>query len=217
MIWDDHFAISIIPDLLKGLWTTVQITFFGILIAMVIGLVVAVIRYSRIPVVSQLFGFYVHFVRGTPLLIQAYCAFFILPQYGLRFSALLTGIVVIGINYSAYAAEVYRSGINDVAKGQWEAAVALSLPMRFTWTRVILPQALRRVIPALGNYLIQMFKDSAVLSAITVFELLAHAQSIGSSSFRYLEPLTFTGLLFLLVSYPASLLVRTLERRFATH
>jgi polar amino acid transport system permease protein len=215
MIWDNNFAISILPDLLRGLWVTVQVTLAGTVIALALGLLVAVLRFSRIPVLSHLLGFYVQFVRGTPLLIQAYCAFFILPMYGLSFSPLATGIVVIGVNYSAYAAEVYRAGIDDVPRGQWEAATALNLPAGRTWGRIILPQAVRSVIPVLGNYLIQMFKDSAVLSAITVFELLAHAQSIGSSNFRYLEPLTIAGLLFLLVSYPASQLIRRLERRFA--
>jgi polar amino acid transport system permease protein len=215
MIWDSKFALSILPELLDGLWVTVQVTLGGITIAMVIGLVVAVLRFSKLPVLSQVLGFYVQFIRGTPLLVQAYCAFFILPMYGVTFSALATGIVVIGINYSAYTAEVYRSGIEDVPRGQWEAATALNLPMSATWRRIVLPQAVRTVVPVLGNYLIQMFKDSAVLSAITVFELLAHAQAIGSSSFRYLEPLTIAGLLFLLVSYPASQIVRRLERRLA--
>jgi polar amino acid transport system permease protein len=215
MIWSNKFAVSILPDLLRGLWVTVEITLAGTVIALLLGLVVAVIRFSRVPVLSHLLSFYVQFVRGTPLLIQAYCAFFILPMYGVSFSPLVTGIVVIGINYSAYTAEVYRSGINDVPRGQWEAATALNLPIGSTWTRIILPQAVRLVIPMLGNYLIQMFKDSAVLSAITVFELLAHAQAIGSNNFRYLEPLTIAGLLFLLVSYPASQIVRRLERRLA--
>lgn len=215
MIWDSKFALSILPELLEGLWVTVQITLGGIAIAMVLGLVVAVLRFSKLPLLSPALGFYVQFIRGTPLLVQAYCAFFILPAYGVTYSALATGIVVIGINYSAYTAEVYRSGIEDVPRGQWEAATALNLPMSATWARIILPQGVRTVIPVLGNYLIQMFKDSAVLSAITVFELLAHAQAIGSSNFRYLEPLTIAGLLFLLVSYPASQIIRRLERRLA--
>jgi polar amino acid transport system permease protein len=215
MTWDNAFALSILPELLRGLWVTVQVTLAGILIAMVIGLVVAVIRHSRIPFVSNLFGFYVQFIRGTPLLVQAYIAFFVLPSYGLSFSAMATGIVVIGLNYSAYTAEVYRSGIADVPTGQWEAATALSLPLGRTWTRIVLPQALRSVVPMLGNYLVQMFKDSAVLFAITVYELMGHALAVGSSSYRYLEPLTIAGLLFFLVSYPSSHLVRILERRLA--
>lgn len=213
MTWDSSFAISIIPALLQGLWVTVEITLLGTLIALVLGLVVAVVRYSKIPVVSQLFGSYVQFVRGTPLLVQAYIAFFALPSYGIAFGALTTGIVVIGVNYSAYMAEVYRSGVNDVPRGQWEAATALSLPIGRTWLRIVLPQAIRSVVPMLGNYLVQMFKDSAVLFAISVYELMGHALAIGSSSYRYLEPLTIAGVLFLIVSYISSQLIRLLERR----
>ena len=216
MTWDNAFAWSILPELLRGLWVTVQVTLLGTAIAMVVGLLIAVVRFSRIPVVSKLFGFLVELLRGTPLLVQAYIAFFVLPAYGIRFSAMVTGVLVIGLNYSAYTAEVYRAGIADVPVGQWEAATALSLPHSRTWVRVVLPQALRSVVPMLGNYLIQMFKDSAVLFAITVYELMGHAQAVGSSSYRYLEPLTLTGLLFLLVSYPASQLVRILERRLAS-
>lgn len=215
MIWDWGFAISIIPFLLEGLWVTVQITLAGTAIALVLGLFVAVVRYTGIPVIRQLLSFYILFIRGTPLLVQAYFAFYVLPAYGVKFSPLITGIIVIGINYSAYTAEVYRAGIQSVPRGQWEAATALSLPTRQRWQYVVLPQAVRDVIPALGNYLVQMFKDSAILSAITVFELLNHATAIGSSSYRYLEPLTLAGLLFLLVSYPAAKLIRRLEIRLA--
>jgi polar amino acid transport system permease protein len=215
MTWDNEFALSILPDLLSGLWITIQATMAGIAIALVLGLVVAVIRFLRIPALSALFGLYVHFIRGTPLLVQAYAAFFILPDFGIVLSPLITGITVLGINYSAYTAEVYRSGIEDVDKGQWEAATALSLPARPTWTRIVLPQAVRSIVPVLGNYWIQMFKDSAILSAITMAELLYVGQTIGSSEFRYLEPLTLVGVLFLAVSYPASVLIRRLERHLA--
>ncbi|MGH3518328.1 MAG: ectoine/hydroxyectoine ABC transporter permease subunit EhuD [Haloechinothrix sp.] len=213
MKWDNEFALSILPELFNGLLVTLQVTFAGIAIALVIGLVVAVVRYVRIPVLSHVFNFYVQFVRGTPLLVQAYTVFFILPDYGLTLSPLLTGIIVMGVNYSAYTAEVYRAGIEGVDKGQWEASTALSLPSRATWTRIVLPQAVRTIVPMQGNYLIQMFKDSAILFAITVIELLGAAQTIGSSNFRYLEPLTLAALLFLAISYPASVLVRRLERR----
>lgn len=215
MTWDTNFAISILPELLGGLWLTIQITLIGMVIALVLGLLVAIIRRLRIPVVSQLFGFYVHFIRGTPLLVQAYLAFFALPSYGISFSPLVTGIAVIGINYSAYTAEVYRAGVEDVPKGQWEAATALSIPMSLTWVRIVLPQALRAVVPMLGNYLVQMFKDTAILFAITVFELMGRVQAIGSGTYRYLEPVTIAGLLYLIVSLVSSLLIRTLERRLA--
>ncbi|HET7387054.1 MAG TPA: ectoine/hydroxyectoine ABC transporter permease subunit EhuD [Nocardioidaceae bacterium] len=215
MTWDSGFALSLIPQLLAGLRITVEITVLGMLIALVVGLFVAVVRRSRIPVLSWLFGFYVQFVRGTPLLVQAYFAYFVLPDYGITFSPFLTGVIVIGINYSAYTAEVYRAGVEDVPAGQWEAATALSLPVPRTWVRIVLPQALRTSVPVLGNYLVQMFKDSAVLFAISVYELMGHVEAIGSDTYRYLEPVTIAAVLYLIVSLVASQLVRLLENRLA--
>lgn len=215
MVWDWAFAVSILPELLRGLRLTVFITALGMLIAMSLGLFFALLRRSRVPLVGRVTGLLLEFIRGTPLLVQAYFAFYVLPAYGLRFSALTTGIIVIGINYSSYTAEVYRAGIDNIPRGQWEATTALSLSVRRKWQAIILPQAVRAVIPALGNYVISMFKDSAVLSAITVLELLGRATVIGSSTFRYLEPLTIAGLLFLLVSYIAAKLIRRLETRYA--
>src|SRR5690554_7764952 len=98
-IWDSEFAISIIPILLKGFWLTIQITFWSFLISLAVGLLVSVIRFLKIPIVSRLFDFYVSFIRGTPLLVQAYIAYFLLPSFGLVYDALPTGIVVLGINY----------------------------------------------------------------------------------------------------------------------
>ncbi|MGI8780916.1 MAG: ectoine/hydroxyectoine ABC transporter permease subunit EhuD [Solirubrobacteraceae bacterium] len=215
MTWDWSFAWGILPELLEGLAVTVQITLIGSAIAMVLGLVIAVVRHSKLPVISALVGGLVQFIRGTPLLVQAFFLFYVFPSYGLTLPALTTGIIAIGIHYSAYAAEAYRAGIESVPRGQWEAATALSLSPRRRWTGVVLPQAIRAVIPSLGNYVIAMFKDSAILAAITVVEVLNTAQAIGSDSFRYLEPLTLAGLLYLLVSYPAAKLIRRLEHRLA--
>lgn len=213
MIWDNDFAISVLPALLQALVTTLQLTAGGMAIALVLGLITAIIRRLKIPVISLIADFLVSFLRGTPLLVQAYFAYFVLPSVGIRLDAFVTGVIVLGLNYSAYTAEVYRGGIQEVARGQWEAATALNLPRAVTWRRIILPQAIWPTMPVLGNYLIQMFKDSAVLSAIGIVELLARAQGIGSASFRYLEPLTLAGVLFLTISFIASLGVQYLERR----
>lgn len=212
-VWDQQAAIDMLPDLLRGLVVTVEVTVLSFILSLVVGLVVAVIRHARIPGLAQLFTAYVLFVRGTPLLVQAYFAYFVLPDYGLTFSPFVTGVLVLGINYSAYTAEVYRGGIEGVPTGQWEACTALSLPARRTWMRIVLPQMVRTIIPVLGNYLIQMFKDSAILSAITVMEMLSEADKHLE---RPLEAFTLVGILFLLVSYPSSLLFKSLERRFAT-
>jgi polar amino acid transport system permease protein len=214
MIWDNSFALSILPQIAQGLEATVLITVIGTIIAMCLGLGLAIMRRSRVKWISLPAGAFVEFVRDTPLLVQLYFLYFGLPVLGIFLSALVTGIIGIGINYSAYTAEVYRAGIESIPRGQWEAARALNFSHGQTWVRIILPQAIRKVIPALGNYLIAMFKDTPILASIGVLEMLEQAQIVGSENFRYLEPMTEVGLLFILVSYPASLLIRGLEARY---
>jgi polar amino acid transport system permease protein len=154
-------------------------------------------------------------IRSTPLLIQLYFLFFVLPDLGVTLSPLVTGMIGLGVHYSCYMAEVFRSGIEAVPRGQWEAAVALGMPRGHTWRAVILPQAIPRVVPALGNYVIAMFKDTPLLAAISVAELLEAAKVIGAENFRYLEPLTLVGAIFLVLSLAASGVVRLLEKRHA--
>jgi polar amino acid transport system permease protein len=215
MTWNTSFALKALPPIAQGLELTILITLAGTAIAMALGLLLAVLRRTRLTPVALLARAFVEFVRDTPLLVQLYFLYFvILPAAGLPLSALWTGIIGIGAHYSAYTAEVYRAGIEGVPKGQWEAARALNLSAWQTWIAIILPQAIPKVIPALGNYLIAMFKDTPILSSIGVLEMLEQAQIIGSETFRYLEPMTEVGLLFLLVSYPSSRLVRRLEARY---
>jgi polar amino acid transport system permease protein len=214
MIWDNSFALSVLPIIAQGLTITVLITITGTAIAMCIGLVLAIMRRSRTKWISLPAEAFVEFVRDTPLLVQLFFLYFGLPAFGISLSALVTGIIGIGINYSAYLAEVYRAGIEGVPRGQWEAARALNFSHGQTWVQIILPQAVRKVIPALGNYFIAMFKDTPILASISVLEMLEQAQIVGSENFRYLEPMTEVGLLFILVSYPASLLIRKLEVRY---
>src|SRR5262249_32640469 len=128
--------------------------------------------------------------------------------------AFVVGAAVLGIHYGTYMAEVYRAGIEGVPKAQWEATVALSLPRRQTWTHVVLPQAIPKVLPALGNYVVSMFKETPQLIAIAVPEMMNAARQYAGEHYVYLEPYTLVGLLFLVVSLPAALLVRLLERRF---
>lgn len=209
--FDLHYAVQILPALLRASLYTILITMVGFAIALVLGLVFAILRRSHIKPLSRTVGFVVEFIRSTPLLIQVYVLFYVLPVYGLTMSALTAGTVGIALHYACYTSEVYRAGLNSVARGQWEAACALSLSPWRTYSGVILPQAIRSVIPALGNYLVAMFKDTPVLSAITVVELMQQAKNIGSETFRYLEPITMAGLFFLVISVTFAQLVRRLE------
>jgi len=213
MLWDWGYAIDILPELLRGLLVTVQATLLGSAVAYALGLVFALVRRSRIPVLSQAVWLLVEFVRSTPLLVQLFFLYFVLPDLGIRFDAFTTGVIGLGLHYACYTAEVYRAGIEAVPKGQWEACTALSLPRSRVWTGVILPQAIPRVLPALVNYMISMFKETPLLLAISVLELGGAAREAGSDTFRYIEPFTLAGIFFLLVSYPAGVLVRRLERR----
>ncbi|GAA3176493.1 MULTISPECIES: ectoine/hydroxyectoine ABC transporter permease subunit EhuD [Streptomyces] len=211
--WSWGYVGDILPDLLKGLGVTVEATLLGSLVSFALGLVWALALRSPSRWVTWPVGAVVEFVRNTPLLVQLFFLFFVLPSWGLTFSPLVTGVIGLGLHYSTYTAEVYRAGIDGVPAGQWEAAVALNLPRRRTWTAVILPQALRRVVPALGNYVIAMFKDTPMLAAITVGDMLFQANTIGATTFDYMEPITVVGVLFIVISYPTSLLLRALERR----
>lgn len=210
-LFDWQFAVQILPDLLRASLYTIGITFVAFAIALVFGLLLAVMRRARFRWLSWPAAAVIEFIRSTPLLIQLYFLFYVMPEYGLTLSALTAGTLGIALHYSCYVAEVYRAGLNAVPRGQWEAAKALSLSPRHAYRDIVLPQAIRPIVPALGNYLTAMFKDTPVLSAITVVELMLQAKNIGSQSFRYIEPITMAGLFFLVISIVVALLVRKLE------
>ena len=215
MTFDVDYALRILPMLLNATVVTFQATAWGMAFAVVGGLFLAILRMSRFRVVSGLAGFKIEFGRSTPLLTQLFFLFYILPLYGLTLDAFMTGVLGLGLHYSSYTAEVYRGGIQGVPRGQWEAATALNLSPLRTWRLVVLPQAIPPVIPALGNYLVGMFKDTPLLASITVLELFGVAIAEAGITFRYLEPMTIVGAIFLALSFPSALLVRGLERRFA--
>lgn len=210
-IFDWAFAWEILPTLGSALIITVQATVLGMTLAVVLGLILAMLRRVRSRWISAPVAVLIEFVRSTPLLVQMYFLFYVLPQTGMRLSPLVTGILALGVHYAAYCAEVYRAGIESVPRGQLEAATALNLSPWRTAVGVVLPQAIPPVVPALGNYLVAMFKDTPLLSAITVVELLQQSKIIGSATFRYTEPLTLVGVLFLLLSLVAAWGVRRLE------
>lgn len=215
MLWDWSYAARIPGELLPGLWISLQASAGAAAIALSLGLAWAVIRYFRVPVLDQALIVVLEFIRDTPLLIQLFFLFYVLPNYGVSFPPLLTGIIGMGLYFSTYTAEVYRGALLAIPAGQWEAAKAIGLTTSRTWSSVILPQAVRLVIPPLGTYTLWLFKESAILSTITVSELLSRAVSIGTDSYRYLEPMTIAGILYLIISYPTARLIRRLEARLA--
>jgi polar amino acid transport system permease protein len=217
VLWDWDFAREVFPKIVgEGLLITIQVTILGSIVAYTLGLVLALLRRSPIRIVSTVTWLFIEFIRSTPLLVQVFLLFYVLPDIGLKLDPTTTGVIAFGLHYATYSAEVYRAGIEAVPVGQWEAATALSLPRARTWTGVILPQAIPRVIPALGNYTISMLKETPLLLAIGVLDIVGIASREGGRFFRYVEPITIAGVLFLVLSYSASLLTRWMERRVGT-
>ncbi|WP_030250114.1 ectoine/hydroxyectoine ABC transporter permease subunit EhuD [Streptomyces violens] len=213
MNWNWNAVGDFMPMFLHGLLVTLEALALGSLIAFVLGLVWAMAQRSEHAVVRWPVVGVTEFIRNTPLLVQLFFLYYVLPEWGITLSALTTGVIGLGLHYSTYTAEVYRAGIDGVPVGQWEAATALSLPRMRTWGAVILPQAIRRVVPALGNYVVAMLKDTPMIFVIGVLEMLGEARQFSSQTFQTIEPYTVVGLAFIVIAYPASLLLRVLERR----
>ena len=214
--WRWDYAWEVLPDLLVAFFKyTLGITLAAGLLAVVLGLVLALGRRSDNPWVSRPTFWLIEFIRSTPIPIQLFFVYFGLPSFGIRLSALVTCVLVLGVHYACYMAEVYRAGIDAVPKGQWEACTALSLSPQRTWRAVVLPQVIRRILPSAGNQIIALFKETPFLIVVGVGEMVFVAQQFGSSTFRFTEPLTIAGLIFLLASYPTSVLTRRLEARLA--
>lgn len=156
------------------------------------------------------------FIRSTPPLVQLFFLYYglpVLPVIGVSFSAFTCAVLGLGLHFSTYIGEVYRSGIESVDKGQWEASTALNLSTTQKWFKIILPQAIPPTIPMLGNYFIILFKEVPLASTVGVLGILALANNYGAKHFVYLEALTIVALLFLVLSYPSSLLINRLERK----
>lgn len=206
------YTTSILPIILIGLTVTLKAAAAGFAIALVLGLVFALLRRSRIKMISLPTALIVEFLRDTPLLVQLFFLYYVLPDFGIVLPAFLTGALALGLQYAAYTSEVYRGGIEAVHHGQWEAATALNLTHMQTYRDIIIPQAIPRIVPAMGNYLVAMIKETPVLSVVTVLEMMGLANMIGERTFEYLVPLTLVGLIFLLLTIICSAGLSRLQR-----
>ncbi len=215
MSWDWDFAASIMPTLMRGLLITFWVTILASIIAVPLGLGIALLGRMEFRAVRIATRFLVEIVRGSPIPIQLFFVFYGLPAIGLVLPPMPVGIGVLGLHYACYTADVWRGGIAYVPKGILEAADALHLPSTTKWFRVILPIAARVSLPSLGNYVLIIYKQSALLVIIGVPVLLDQAKVAGYEYFRYLEPYTIAGLLYLMVNIPSVWILRRMERSYA--
>jgi polar amino acid transport system permease protein len=207
-------SIEFMPILLLGVKLTIVVTVGSLLISTVLGLLWALLRVSGVAVLSGLSKTVINVIRGIPIIVQLFYIYFVLPDFGVTLTALQAAIIGLGIAYSAYQAENFRAGIEAIDHGQVEAALSMGMSWGLMMRRVILPQAIKIVLPPYGNIMIMMLKDSSQASTITVAELALQGKLIASSTFKNTTVFTLVALLYLCMSIPLILTVGSLERRF---
>ena len=210
--WRWDFAYEILPKMLWATLNTIMAAGIGYTIAVVVGLIFLIGQRTPYKVINILVREIVEFIRSTPLLIQLFFLYFVGPQFGIILSAWVTAMITIGLHFGTYLSEVYRGALEGVPKSQWEACRALNFKTSYTYRRIVLPQAFPIAIPGMGNYLVGIFKDTPLLSTIGVAELFHAATSVGGEHYRYLEPYSMVGIIFLILSIPAAMGIRKLER-----
>lgn len=212
--WDTFF--DSLPMILPGLKITIGLTIACYIFALLFGFVWTFARRIPIRPINFIVTWIMEFIRSTPPLVQLFFIFYgfpYVPVIGMTLSPFTSAVLGLGIHFSTYIGEVYRSGIEGVEKGQWEASTALNLSTGQKWTKIILPQAIPPTIPMLGNYLIILFKEVPLAATIGVLGILELGREYGRLTWDYVEPLTIVAILFLILSYPTAILINKLEKR----
>lgn len=210
-IWD--ILITKFPAFMEGVEITLQLALFTVLFGSLLGLVVAVCRRTRLLPLRWLMNAYVAFIRGTPLLVQVLLVVYGLPQLGIRFPRMTLCIIALVINSGAYMAELIRAGLQSVEKGQVEAAESLGMSSGQTMLYIILPQAVKVTLPAMGNEFVAIIKESSILYAVGVYELTYQAYKLASVNYYYIETMIVAALIYFVLTYVATKLLGLLERR----
>lgn len=208
-------ARDFLPLLLKGAVVTLQVTALSFILSSLLGLVLALMKLSTWRIVSMPARVFINVIRGLPVIVQLFYIYFVMPDVGLHLSAFWAGVIGLGVAYSAYQAEIFRSGIIAVPQGQREAAEALGMKPKMMMKRVILPQAFKISLPAYGNTLVMMLKDSSLVSTITVAEMTLQGQLIASSTFQNMAVYTLVALLYLAMSLPLFYLINYIEKHLS--
>ena len=221
--------IDWIPTFLEGTMVTIVLSLSTVFIGSVIGLVVVLMKMSNVRPLNLIANWYTNIVRGTPMLLQLFFWLYGFPMLGISFSGLsflggtygsrefITAVVALGINSGGYVSEVLRGGLEAVDKGQTEAGRALGLSKRETMFSIIIPQAIRTVLPGLGNEFITMIKESSIVSTVGVFDVMYTSNIVKASTYSIFEPLIVVGVIQFVLSYSLSALMKHLEKRLNTY
>jgi len=210
------YLLSILPRLIGAAAVNIRLAVIIMLLALALGTALTIVRSLKIVYVNACIAVVISFVRGTPLLIQIFIAYYVLPAVGLDLSPEVAGVSAIAFNSMVFVSESMRGGLATIDAGQIEASTALGLPPHAIWLKVVLPQLFRRIVPVLINEATIVVKGTALLSVITVVDVLRTAQQIASASYRPFETMIGSALVFLVINLVISLSGRVAETRFAT-
>jgi polar amino acid transport system permease protein len=213
MIFSVNDMIAFLPSLLHGAMLTIAVSLLAFGLALVFGLVTGIARISRLMPLRVIAACYIQFIRGTPLLLQLFFIYYVLPYAGIVLTPFVSGLTGLTLNYAAYMAEVFRSGILAIPKGQWEAGQSVGMSRRLLMRRIILPQAIRIIIPSLGNFFVSIFKDSALVSVITMRDLMFSGQLLASATYKHFEIFAEVAVIYFLISYPTAKFVEWIEAK----
>lgn len=212
---DFSLVTDFIPFLLQASVVTLEITVCSLALGLVLGLIFCLMKISKIAPLVWISDFYIWVIRGTPMLVQLFLVYFGLPQIGIELSPFVSSVIALGINAGAYIAEIYRGGIMSIPKGQMEAAESLGMSYGTIMRRIILPQAFRVTIPALGNQAISMLKDSSLASLVTVSELLMVSQRFAATNYAFIEFYIAASVLYLIMTTFFQFLLNKIEKRLS--
>ncbi len=211
---------------LEGTKITIVLSLITIVFGVIFGIIFALMRISNNPILKSIAAIYIEFIRGTPVMVQLFIVYYGLSEIGIEFpdiyvlgsnfSDLMAGAIALSINSSAYVAEIIRAGIQAVDKGQMEAARSLGLDYATSMNSIILPQAIKNILPALGNEFIAIIKESSIVSIIGIHELMFNTDTVRGNTFIPFEPLLITAAIYFIITFSLSSIVRAFERRLKT-
>lgn len=213
---DFSFLSNYYMFFVNGAKFTIFLAFFTVLIGVMLGVVLALMKLSKKKILNLIATAYVEFIRGTPVLVQLYIVFYGLPHIGISLPDFVAGIIALSVNSAAYVAEIIRAGIQAVDKGQMEAARSLGMPQGMAMRHIIIPQAIKNILPALGNEFIVVIKESSIASIIGIHELMYNADTVRGNTFQPFAPLIVAAIVYFLMTFTLSKIIGTFERRMKT-
>ncbi|CCU78845.1 probable amino acid ABC transporter [Halanaerobium saccharolyticum subsp. saccharolyticum DSM 6643] len=223
---DFSFLLDYKNFFINGTQITVLLAFFAVLFGIGIGIVLAMFKISNNKFLKGIASVYIEFIRGTPLLVQLFIIYYGLPYLGVEFpdfpllgqnvGDFMAGVIAMSINSGAYVAEIFRAGIQAVDKGQMEAARSLGMPYLMSMKKIILPQAFKNILPALGNEFIVVIKESAIVSIIGIHDLMYNADTVRGNTYKPFEPLIVAAVIYFIITFTLSKFIGLLEKRMDT-